>query len=1143
MITRYGRMLAASLALMGILLCVGTASAQAEEPVDSSDTTLTEQSIYVPYEKLWKVFEKRGRGVFVPYEEFEKLWKAAEQATRRSEDVPPPSDFLVTEVSGDAEVIEDVVRVKARIRIELLKKGWHEIPIRLGDVAITSARMGDSAARLVFEKGVGHKLLIEKKGDAPQVHDLALEFAKSYTKSPGRNTVTFESPVAPLSRWRVRIPESGVKVQVHPLLAASDVPSKAGVEETMVEAFVGATPNVRIEWTPKAEGAKGLEALANARAEQEVWVEEGVIRSRVLLAYEISRTELSEFEIEVPSGQKVVNVFDQNVREWSVKSNAEKQTVSVQLFEPTRGTQNLVIELEKFGENTRVAVPLVRALGVGRQRGVVVIKMGAGLRAEVVNRRGLLQLDSGELPSKLARGKWDFSYRYSALPFDVELSVEKIQPRILVDSLVEVHVQPEDLVVDFLAVHDVQKTGVFSLSLVVPGGYEVRDVKGTSAGGASAAAVDGFHLDQAEDEKASDRLLTINLSRRARGRVGVAVKLQRSLQEPALLNPTGETAGIDVLIPRANPGAVERESGRLVVYGPESLRLNPKTTSGLRVIPYGDAVNKMRNTRNAKVERPVVSFAYTDQPVALALAAERRAPHITARQLLVARIESGVVKYSATFNFNILYSGVKTLRVDIPQEAAELIRVTTPGVRRTVLQGDALPGDLAEGHVAWQLAGETEFMGTAQFRLAWENKVEKLDIGKTVELDVPRIVTRDVDRAWGQVVLAKAEAIDVAPSEAMKGLNPIDAGRDLMDGRTVEDAARAFEFHDAWQLGVNVTRYELKEVKATSIDRGLVRMVVTRSDVTSVQGAYRMQSARQRLVVRLPGDVAFDAQPVRINGRPVPLEQGDTGDYFIPLASQQSDKSFLLEIRYTVRETGFHLKVPEFPQDPAVQQVYLATYVPRELSYLGKTGPWNDEMVWVLNGFRSWPRGNKTGDWLMEWVSEGTSADRSGLTSFATDGRYLLYSTLRPEAGEGGTLSIRMMRQWVLQSLVLALIIAVGLVLLPAHFALRSLAAGAALVSLVFSGVFMPSFVRAMVNNATVGAGFVVLVIWVLWFLLITRPRDPQVQALKDARQEARLDKLRGRKTKKSPPGAVPRKVNSSAPENTKASEEETNNA
>ncbi len=1117
MTRRYKVMLATLLILGGLFLGTEHSYAQEQKQDASTDEVLKEQSIYVPYEKLWKVFEKKGRGVFVPYEEFEKLWKAAEKATRRPEDAPPPSDFLITEVFGDCEVAEDVVRVKAKVRIEILRKGWHEIPLRLGDVAITSAQLSNAVARVVFDREKGHRLLIEKTDEKAEVHVLSLEFAKSYSKTPGRNSLSFQPPMAPLSHWSVRIPESGVKVQVYPLLAATNVPAEEGKNETRIEAFVGATPSVRIEWTPKAEGAKGLKALTNARAEQQVWVEEGVLRTRVKMAYEISRTELDTFEIQVPSDQKVVNVYDQNVREWSVTLVGNVQNITVQLFEPTRGTQNLIIELEEFGKNTRVSVPLVRALGVGRQRGIVVIKMGTGLRAEVVSRQGLFQLDSGELPSNLAKGKWDFSYRYAALPFTIELNAEKIQPRIMVESLVEVHVKPEELLVDFLAVHDIQKTGVFGLSLRIPEDYEVRDVSGVSLSGTTAAVVDSFHLDDAT-AGGEDRRLIVNLSRKASGRVGVAVKLRRGIQEPALLNPIGEAARINIAIPRADKAMIEREAGRLVVYGPESLRINPTATRGLQVIPYSNAVRSMRSTRSA-AERPVVSFAYTDQTVDLSLGAERRAPHVTAQQLLVARIESGVVKYTATFRFDILYSGVKSLRIDIPDSKANLVRVTTPGIRRTVLQGDDVPDDVAEGHTAWLLAGETEFMRNTQFRLAWEEKVDKLDIGKTITLSVPRIVPQDVDREWGQVVLAKAEAIDVAPDDGSQGLNPIDPSRDLMNGVTVDGAARAFEFHDFWQLGVNITRYDLKDVKVTSIDRGLVRMVVTRSDMTSVHAAYNMQSARQRLVVRLPGHVGFDSQPVRINGRPVPLEQGDSGDFFIPLASQKSDQSFLLEIRYTVEGAGLKLQIPEFPQEPAVQKVYLAAYVPRELSYLGKAGPWNDEMVWVLDGFDSWPRGSLKSDWLINWVTEGVSADRSGLHSFATDGCYLLYSNLRPAVGVDGALRVRMLRRWVLRSMVLALIIGVGLALLLAHFALRSIAVGAGLVTLVFMGVFIPSFARSMVDNATVGAMFIVMVVWLLWHLLVTRPRDPQIQALKSAKQAARLNKWRKQTPKKAQRG------------------------
>ena len=45
-----------------------------------------------------------------------------------------------------------------------------------------------------------------------------------------------------------------------------------------------------------------------------------------------------------------------------------------------------------------------------------------------------------------------------------------------------------------------------------------------------------------------------------------------------------------------------------------------------------------------------------------------------------------------------------------------------------------------------------------------------------------------------------------------------------------------------------------------------------------------MRSERQRLAVRLPGGAKFDAQPLRINGRPVSLETGDAAEQLLRAA-------------------------------------------------------------------------------------------------------------------------------------------------------------------------------------------------------------------------------------------------------------------
>ena len=1072
------------------------ALAPAQEPAPSivappivAPETFREQTIYIPYEDLRKTFEKSGRGVFLPYEEFQKLWQAARAAAARPADVKPPVDNLVSEVAGEATVARDVIQVKARVRIDLLKQGWNRVPLRLGDVAISKAVIGAAPARLIPAEG-GYALIVENPSGTPQVIELDLEFARAFTKSPGRNRVSFEAPITPVSRWDIRIPEPGVKVDVHPLLAASEVPAAKDAVETHVQAFVGATPSVEIEWTPKTEGAKGLTALASVQAETRMTIDEGVTRTRIELEYAVSRAELPQLRVEVSAEQKIVNVFDPNVREWSVAVEEGVQRITAQLFEPAREKQLLVIELERFTTEAGIAAPLVKALDVGRQQGVVVIRLAAGLRAEALRRESLLQLDAAELPTRLASEKWDFAYRYAALPFALLLRVEKILPRLLVDTLVEAHVQPEQLVVDVRSVFDVQRAGVFQFVFLAPPEWEVRNLRGETVENATAAEIDGQHRLEGQPGK-----LVVNLSRQASGRVAVALQLYRRLAEPDLLTPSGKAAAIPLPIPRADPESIFRETGRLVVHGADSLRFNPRELKGLRTISPTEAGQGFPALPTPAGERPVMAFAFGAEPASLTVEAERRKPHITVRQLLAVRLEPGVARFEASFFCEVLYSGIKSLRLDLPKALAEQMRVTGVGLRHEVITDAAELADLAPDAVAWRLSGETEFLGAFVIPLVWEQKLEKLDVGRSVDLVIPHLTPRGVDRAWGQILLAKAESIDVIPAETRRGLRAIDPQHDLMPGAAGREAARALEFlHDDWSLTVRATRYEAKDVKATSIERALLTAVVTRGDVTSVQAVYRMRSARQRLTVKLPGEIEFDTQPLHLNGRPVPLEQGVGSEFFIPLTAAVQNTPFLVELRYTVRGQGLRFEGPSFPQEPATQRVYLSVFLPQELTYLGAHGAWNDEFVWVIRGFSSWPRSSRSREALYQWVSEGLETGRDSLASFATDGQHLLFSTLRPLPDAAGALRIRAVRDLWAQMLVIGVGVVIGLVLLPASLPRRALAIGLVAVLMLLLAVFLPSLARALVTNAALAGAMIVLILWSLWYIVVTRPRDRRAQ-------------------------------------------------
>ena len=1104
-----------AVAFLGLALIGGRASLAADAPpakpaadvkANVDPKALREQTIYVPYDKLRNVFEQHGRGVFLPYEKFQELWQAAQKATAEPIEAPPPVKAVITSAENEAIAAKDVVRVRAKLRIEVLAEGWNEIPLRLADCAITSAQVGDQPARLVGGPDRGYSLIVEKKDKKPESLELTLEYARAITKAPGQNSVSFQTPQSVVSRWQVRIPESGVKVNVQPMIATTELPatkpagSAKPVEETVLQAFVGASPSVRIEWTPKAEGATGLEALASVQTEQQIVVGEGTIRTRARLVYTISRAELAQLSVEVPADQKVVNVFDANVRQWRVEQAGGVQKIAITLFEPAKSLQQIQVELEKiFAEKgdkgaATVTIPVIKAVGAGRQGGAVVVAVDEGLRAEAVRSQGLLQTDTSDLPPGLAGGKWTFSYRYAAVPFELSLAIEKVQPRVLADSLIEACLEPERLTLDWTVLYTIERAGVFRLELEKPAGYQVRQVRGVAVSGATAMQVDGYHL---EGEK-QDRLV-VDLSRKAMGRVGLKIELARELREPALLAPVEKGASIPLAVPRVL-GAIERSVGKLVVYAPESLRVNQEKIEGVRAITFREAQEPVAWARSARAPQaqPVLAFAYTQDPIDLTLKAQRRKPQVTVAQLLLVRVDEGVVKFQATFFYNVQYSGIKSLRVDLPKRVAGRLH-DTPGIHRKEIEPQ--PKDVAAGDVAWSLSGDAELMGSGRIELNWEEEetLGKLEVGKPATLAIPRLRPRDVDRAWGQIVLVKAETIDVQESSDATGLRPIDPQHDLMPGAKAAGAARAMEFHDDWKLSVIATRYQLEEVKRTSIERAVVRMVITRAGQVSVQALYRMRSARQRLEVAMPEGVEFESGALRINGRPVTLERGQNNRFFVPLVDANPDDPMsLLELRYTVPGDGRRLDLPSFPEDPAVQKVFVCVYVPQERVLLDKSGPWTEEFDWTPGRGGRWRPKARTADRtdgpLIQWLIEGKASSAWGNPggSFSTDGQLYVFSTVRPADPPAGSLRLRTVHEATLALFVLGGVLIVGLLLTGARIGTRVFSLAVLLIAMVACGLFWPIAARQIIDARFVGALMAVFAVWgIVWSIRLCRCMKP----------------------------------------------------
>ncbi len=741
------------------LSCVIAGSVPSSSSAQPSETaeghvSIREQTIYIPYGKLNEVFEKQGRGVFVPYEEFQSLWEAARKANVRPAPLGPPVKTLITEIDNQATVSGDVLRVAATIRIDVLESGWHEIPLRMAAAAVGTATVDGKPARLVGDAQQGYTLIVNHAGADPIKLELELEYAARIEKQPGRNRVAVHPPLAAVNRWTIRIDEPGVDVELKPLVAATRIAAGEGetaeepagsdqaeAGQTVVAALVGATPELTIEWTPQAEGASGMSAIATVESNQEVTIEEGIVRTRTNLAYTIRRAELAELVVDVPLNQKVVAVSNANLRRWQIEPFDNVQRIRVELFEAAREQQQLQIDLEQLVESSAaepINVPVVAAVGVGRQQGIVVVQVSSGLRGQVVERRGVSQIDTTDLPAPLANGRWNFSYRYAAVPFEVVLSIEKILPRISTDTLLEATLDPESLHLDTAIVFDVRRAAIYELAVDLPRGFEVVRVVGMDGEGVQPARLDSFHV---RNDDPTPRL-EVNLEQSGLGRIGLRIELQRPLADPNLQQPTGQATSIELDLPRPASPYLSAAEGRLVVHAPDALRVSPVAAAAFRNVAAAEAYESFP-VRPAGNRNPpaVLAYRYVGKDVPpLRLSVERRKPNVTVRQLLSVQVEPGVARYAATFFYDVEYSGVDYLEIAVPAATSALARNRSTGVREEKRPDDGEPGSDDE---IWRFYPEREFLGPTRIVLEWEQPLAELKVGETATLAVPLSATAD----------------------------------------------------------------------------------------------------------------------------------------------------------------------------------------------------------------------------------------------------------------------------------------------------------------------------------------------------------------------------------------------------------------
>jgi hypothetical protein len=922
------------------------ATPPAEAPAPEEAAVVREQTVYVPYDDIQKVFEAEGRGIFLPYEEFLKLWHKAHPTPPPPPVVPPPADAVVRGGSYTGSVRGEVARFDVVYEVEALKDGWSELALPLRGVAVESVDLEAAAvaavgvkepskqpskqpsAALFAARGDGYALFLPHKGQ----YRAKLSFSARVASAPGRKTLSFGIPQVAVSRLDLTVPEKDLRFDVKPLVAAAAPQAKDS--GTQLLAFLGNASEVSVSWMPPVGRAGEDAAVLFAEAYVRASLGERILRLGARIDYQVVRGEVGAFRVRVPveNNTRLISVKGTDIREWSQKDDL----LSVELHSPLKDSYQLSLAFERILEETprSVAIALPRIDGVLRESGWLALTHDPNLKVRVTSARGLSQLDPQEVPEDL-RQDLRAGFRYLAPPEALELAVEPIVPQVKSSTTsVVVLGRERDVWVGFVD-YQIARAGVFRLDLRVPSRWSVEEIGGT---------------DTVEDHPSGEvadglRRITVNLKSRQLG----------GFRLPFRLAAEGSAAQAEATLSPPYVAGSEQDRGVFGVSGPRSLELTTLERSRMTSADVQELFRAgVMGLVSSEADTPL-AYSYakheTGAPATVKLAVKPKQQTINVLvQQLVETTSDDRILVTYYLDYEVLYKEAESLEFTAPSSLDGKLKVESKDVKES-----PAPSALAPGVSLYRVALQSPTTGSVSLTATHELSPPPLEAGVPKEVSIPLLRPHGtLNAVRGYIALRKAGKLDVRSRPS--GLEVVEAANlpDKLRRGQVFEALR--EIAPEPKLALELTKYDYRSLASTAVDLVHLKCVLSENPrKLETLATFFVQSSNPRLLeVALPEP--HKLLGVFVNGKEeVSRKRKDGANHLISLPASAPGGAPLSVVLFYEQPMGQSMGVfgsveiqspavvegknPDGETNPIpVEKVALDLYVPRDYVYVSWSG-------------------------------------------------------------------------------------------------------------------------------------------------------------------------------------------------------------
>ncbi|GIW90505.1 MAG: hypothetical protein KatS3mg109_0937 [Pirellulaceae bacterium] len=858
------------------------------------------REIYVPAERLSVLLENSPEHLYLTRDEYAELVEKA--AVRPASEAPLA--ITVSDAEYQIQIEENRARITGKLAVEVLRTGWHALPLALQGAGLRDARW-DGQPALFARDEQGQTVLI---AGGPGMHLLELECTAPVQTQAAQQKLQLQLPGSRSVRVTLR--------------ATGDIELQSGAR--VVSRNYDPT-NDQTQFELVAPGGPWTFVLSvNNRILQRdrLVVSRGVVVDRLLHGRELVRVSqhfsvlhgvVDRLDWRLPADLNVQQVRCEQLARWEVSSpEGEWKRLTVFLRSPTSEPLTVQLTAERpLVENQRWEFPRVVPLDTAGSAQVVAILLEWPLELADLDYRGLTPIDAvigQQLVESLPAGTALFPVRpiaaFYAPASDYAASGKvRLPPPVLdVRSAVTLHVDRRVLRAAGVFSVRQQRDRLFGFSFRVPAGWHVTQL--TDAAG-KVVEHEAFALPD------GDTRIFLKPARVVEAGETLSVTFSAIGNIPEWLE---EWERQQLSFPLFVVENAMEQRGAIAVLADDSLEVRLEELEGLSPL---DRVE--REEFGVLTEAPL-AFRFESPDFRAVLAVARRQPELAARCYSFFRIENAGLVAHQEIVYTVRQAPTRRLSFALPKNTPGEIAVRGAGPV-TVREYSARE---TETERIWDVTLAEEISldpqlraGQAQLLIDWQMPMPQT--AEDIPLPIVRAAGTPVQAGYFAVESDLEREVSVHTGARRADLEELVEAQYRPGGRVA--GAYAYSGPPA-EARLSVRRYATYGLPAAVVERLELKSVVSTSGVVQTLAVYRLRTKLSTLELHLPDDaqtlwaVSADQQPIS------PFQHGDSVLLNLPVASQEEARvvsiAYESKVEPLERQRRFSLGVPTLwmPSEP-----------------------------------------------------------------------------------------------------------------------------------------------------------------------------------------------------------------------------------